>query len=274
MKYLTVKGEKLPAIGFGTSQIQGGQCTEMVRTALALGYRHIDTAQAYGNEAEVGRGIAQSGVKREEIFLTTKVWRSALGARDVKRSTEESLKTLGTDHVDLLLVHWPNDSIPMGETLGAFAALKAEGKTRHIGVSNYTPRHLKEAIETHRADLFCNQVEYHPELGQDTMLSILRRLGMALVAYSPLGRGRIVKHPALAKIGAKYGKSASQVALAWLVRQDGVVTIPKASSEAHARANLDIFDFTLAPEDLAEIAKMERNSRVWEPSWGPSWSGG
>jgi 2,5-diketo-D-gluconate reductase B len=271
METLNVKGERLPRIGFGTSQISGRACTEIVKTALAVGYRHIDTAQAYGNEEAVGRAIAQSGVKREEIFLTTKVWRSSLDAKGVKRSTAESLDRLGTGYVDLLLVHWPNDSIPMGETLAAFAELKSAGKARHIGVSNYTMRHLKEAVETHKADLFCNQLEYHPNLNQDALLGALRGYGMALVAYSPLGRGRLVKNSVLAAIGKKHGKSASQVALNWLVTQDGVAAIPKASSESHCRANLEVFDFELSAGERAEIAKLDENSRVWLPSWGPSW---
>jgi len=216
--------------------------------------------------------MAQSNVKRDDIFLTTKVWRSSLDAKGVARSTAESLDRLGTDHVDLLLVHWPNDSVPMGETLKAFAELKAAGMTRHIGVSNYTPRHLNEAIETHKADLFCNQLEYHPQLDQSALLAQMRKHGLALVAYSPLGRGRMVKNPVLAAIGKKHGKSASQVALNWLARQDGVATIPKASSEAHCRANLEIFDFDLSPDDLAEIATLAgKNARVWLPPWGPSW---
>ena len=271
MEFLTVKGERLPRIGFGTSQITGRACTNIVKTALGLGYRHIDTAQAYGNEDDVGRAIAQSTVKREDIFLTTKVWRSSLDAKGVARSTAESLDRLGTGYVDLLLVHWPNDSVPMGETLKAFAELKAEGKTRHIGVSNYTLRHLKEAVETHKADLLCNQLEYHPQLDQSAQLGALRGYGMALVAYSPLGRGRMVKNAVLSAIGKKYGKSASQVALNWLVSQDAVATIPKASSEAHCRANLEVFDFALTEADRAEIASLASNSRVWLPSWGPSW---
>jgi 2,5-diketo-D-gluconate reductase B len=271
MKYLTVKGQRLPAVGLGTSQLGGSGCTEAVRTALALGYRHIDTAQAYGNEAEVGRAIAQSGVPRADLFLTTKVWLSSLDARGVKRSTAQSLERLRTDYVDLLLVHWPNDSVPMGETLAAFAELKAEGRTRHIGVSNYTPRHLKEAVEVHKADLFCNQLEFHVQLQQAALLELVRSYGLALVAYSPLGRGRIPADPTLAAIGKKYGKSASQVALAWLLRNDGVAVIPKASGEAHLKANLDVFDFELSPDDLAAIAKLDSRSRVWEPSWGPRW---
>src|SRR5262245_18297632 len=271
MRYLNVKGERWPRIGFGTSQINGRACTEIVKAALSLGYRHIDTAQAYGNEDAVGRALAQSTVKREEIFLTTKVWRASLDAKGVKRSTAESLDRLSTDYVDLLLVHWPNDSIPMGETLAAFAELKAAGKTRHIGVSNYTMRHLKEAVETHKADLFCNQLEYHPNLNQDALLGALRGYRMALVAYSPLGRGRLVKNPVLAAIGKKHGKTASQVALNWLVEQDGVAAIPKASSEAHCRANLDVFDFELSADERVEIAKLSENARLSAPSWGPSW---
>jgi diketogulonate reductase-like aldo/keto reductase len=195
-------------------------------------------------------------VKRAEVFLTTKVWRSSLAAREAKRSAAESLERLGTDYVDLLLVHWPNDAIPMGETLAAFAELEAEGKTRHIGVSNYSPRQLAEAVGTHRAELFCNQVEFHPLRRQDDLLADARRIGIALVAYSPLGRGRIPGHPVLARIGRRHGKSAAQVALNWLVRQEGVAAIPKASSEAHARANLEVFDFELAAPELAEIAAL------------------
>jgi diketogulonate reductase-like aldo/keto reductase len=159
----------------------------------------------------------------------------------------------------------------MGETLAAFAGLKAEGKTRHIGVSNYTMHHLKEAVETHKADLFCNQLEYHPNLNQGALLGALRGYGMALVAYSPLGRGRLVRNPLLSAIGNRYGKTASQVALNWLIKQDGVATIPKASSEAHCRANLEVFDFDLTADERAEIAKLANNSRVWLPSWGPNW---
>jgi 2,5-diketo-D-gluconate reductase B len=271
MKFLSIKGQRLPAVGLGTSQLGGRACTDVVRTALALGYRHIDTAQAYGNEQDVGRAIAQSGIPRDEIFLTTKVWLSSLDARGVKRSTAESLERLGTDHVDLLLVHWPNDSVPMGETLAAFAELKAQGRTRNIGVANYTPRHLKEAIEIHKADLLCNQIEFHVQLDQARLLELIRGHGLALVAYSPLGRGRITADATLSGIGKKHGKSASQVALAWLLRNDGVAVIPKASSEAHLRANLDVFDFELSQDDLAAIAKLDTRSRVWEPSWGPRW---
>ena len=159
----------------------------------------------------------------------------------------------------------------MGETLAAFAELKAEGRTCNIGVSNYTPRHLKEAVEVHNADLLCNQFEFHVQLDQARLLALVRGYGLAFVAYSPLGRGRIPADPTLAAIGRQYGKSASQVALAWLLRNDGVAVIPKASSEAHLAANLEVFDFELSAEDLARIANLDTRSRVWEPSWGPRW---
>jgi 2,5-diketo-D-gluconate reductase B len=271
MKYLDIQGDRFPAIGLGTSGLEGRRCTDVVRTALGLGYRHIDTAQAYGNEREVGRAIAASGVKREDIFVVTKVWRSSLKPRDVHRSTEGSLDSLGTGYVDLLLIHWPNESIPLGDTLKAFGELKAAGKARHIGVSNFPLNLLREAVETHRAPVFANQVEYHPLLDHAALLAYMRARNIALTAYSPLGRGRLVDNPVLAKIGRKRGKSASQIALAWLLRQDGVAAIPKFSSEAHGRANLEAFGIALDEGELEAIAGLDKGFRVWEPSWGPNW---
>jgi 2,5-diketo-D-gluconate reductase B len=276
MEFLTVKGAQLPKVGFGTSGLSGRACREMVAFALQAGYRHIDTAQAYGNEADVGAGIRQSGIDRAEVFLTTKIWMADTGYRDAKRTTADSLRQFGTGYVDLLLIHWPNDRIPMGDSLKALAELRAEGKARHIGVSNFTPRHLRQAVETHGAELFCNQVEYHVMLPQDGLLAYMRPRGIALVAYSPLGRGLIASRSSpgnetLARIGKKYGKSASQVALRWLTLQDGVAMIPKAGAREHCRANLEIFDFTLAPEDLAEIATLRVGRRVVDPGWAPDW---
>jgi 2,5-diketo-D-gluconate reductase B len=271
MKYLDIQGDRFPAIGLGTSGLEGKRCTDVVRTALGLGYRHIDTAQAYGNEREVGRAIAASGVKRADIFVVTKVWRSSLKPRDVHRSTEGSLDALGTEFVDLLLVHWPNDSIPLGDTLTAFGELKAAGKARHIGVSNFPLKLLREAVETHRAPVFANQVEYHPLLDHSALLAYMRARNIALTAYSPLGRGRLVNNPVLAEIGRKRGRSASQIALAWLLRQDGVAAIPKFSSEAHGRANLEAFGIALDEGELEAIAGLDKGFRVWEPSWGPNW---
>ena len=271
MDFVDVEGFGLPRIGFGTSGLHGRNCRDLVAFALDAGYRHIDTAQAYGNEADVGAGIRQSKVDRAQVFLTTKIWMENTGYRDAKRATADSLQRLDTDYVDLLLLHWPNDRIPMGDSLKALNELRAEGKARHIGVSNFTLRHLKEAVETHGADLFCNQVEYHVMLPQDGLLAYMRPRNIALVAYSPLGRGRIPGNETLARVGRQYGKSASQVALRWLTLQEGVAMIPKAGSREHCRANLDIFDFTLSAEDLAQIATLATGRRVVDPGWAPDW---
>ncbi|HKW55250.1 MAG TPA: aldo/keto reductase, partial [Stellaceae bacterium] len=243
MNYIDIKGARVPALGLGTWQLSGRGCFEAVRQALDLGYRHIDTAQMYGNETEVGWAIRESGVARDLIFLTTKLAPGNLAAAAAKRSTEESLRRLATDHVDLLLIHWPTGEAPLGETLGALAALRKAGKTRFIGVSNFNVALLQEAAETHGADLLCNQVEYHPYLSQRAVLAAVRRHGVMLTAYSPLARGRVQRDAALTAIGHVYGKSPAQAALRWLLDQDGVAAIPKATSRAHLAANLAVFDF-------------------------------
>lgn len=273
MMHVDVKGAKVPALGFGTWALSGRGCYEAVRTALELGYRHIDTADMYGNEAEVGRAIRNSGLAREAIFLTTKVPPGKLRARDAKRCAEESLRRLGLDHVDLLLIHWPNSAVPLGETLGAFAELRAAGRARFIGVSNFPAKLLREAVERHGADLLCNQIEYHPYLSQRAVLSAARGYGMMVTAYSPVAKGRVARDAKLATIGRKYGKSGVQVALRWLVEQDGVAAIPKAGPREHIAANFDIFDFSLAAEDRATIAALADNRRLvdfgdrdWDPA--------
>jgi 2,5-diketo-D-gluconate reductase B len=256
MKDIAVKGTRVPALGFGTWALSGRACYDAVRTALELGYRHIDTADMYGNETEVGRAIRESGLAREDIFLTTKVPPGKLRAPDAKRCAEESLRRLGLDHVDLILVHWPNSAVPLGETLDAFAEIQASGRARHIGVSNFPVSLLREAVARHGADLLCDQVEYHPFLSQQSVLAQARAYGMMVTAYSPVAKGRVARDARLAAIGRKYAKSATQVTLRWLIDQDGVAAIPKATSRAHVAANLDIFDFTLAEEDRATIASI------------------
>ncbi|HUZ71341.1 MAG TPA: aldo/keto reductase [Stellaceae bacterium] len=256
MEQVAVKGTVVPALGLGTWALSGRACYDAVRTALELGYRHIDTAEMYGNESEVGRAIRESGIAREAIFLTTKVPPAKLRPADIERCAEDSLRRLRLDHVDLLLVHWPNSAVPLGETLGAFAALRASGRTRHIGVSNFSVTLLGEAVERHGADLLCNQIEYHPYLSQSAVLAAARGYGVMVTAYSPVAKGRVARDTALAAIGRKYGKSAVQVTLRWLIDQDGVAVIPKAASHAHLAANLDIFDFTLGAEDRAAIAAL------------------
>lgn len=195
MIYVDVKGTQVPALGLGTWQLGGRECRAAVRQALDLGYRHLDTAQMYGNEAEVGAAIREAGVPRDALFVTTKVGPGSLTPAAIRRSTGESLTRLGLDHVDLLLIHWPSREAPLGDQLAAFAALRQSGMTRFIGVSNFTVALLREAIETHHSELFCNQVEYHPYLSQRPVLAELRRHGMMLTAYSPVARGRAARDP-------------------------------------------------------------------------------
>lgn len=273
MKYLEVKGERLPVVGFGTSGLHGRKCTRMTRYALDVGYRHIDTAQGYGNEAAVGAALAETDVPREQIFLTTKIWTADFGLNDLPRAADDSLRALGTDYVDLLLLHWPDDRTPMEETLTALERVRASGKTRHIGVGNFTMRHMTEALDTRGAELFCNQIEYHVRLAgaQQRMLAFLRDRGIALVAYSPLGRGLLTSSGALARIGVPYGKSAAQVALRWLAEQDGVALITRSGSEKHCRESLEIFDFELSEQDRAAIAALDDGTRVINPGWAPAW---
>lgn len=266
-----IRGEAVPVIGLGTFELTGPEGETAIRTAIELGYRQIDTAIRYGNELEVGRAIRNSGVPRSELFVTTKIWFNDLQPETVARRVGESLERLGLDQVDLLLVHWPTRDVPLGETLAAFAEEKAKGNTRLIGVSNFTVALLDEALDVHKADLFCNQVEYHPFLSQQKLLARMRRSGMLLNAYQPIARGKVFNSDVLNELGRKYGKTAGQVTLRWLIQQDGVGAIPRSSRPENMRANLDIFDFELSGEDMAAIhalARGERYSRFdWEPEW-------
>ena len=271
MLFITVKGTKVPALGFGTWQLSGAQCEGAVEHALELGYRHLDTAQAYGNEREVGRAIKRSGIERDAIFLTPKIAPDNLAAKDVTRTLADSLEALATDHVDLLLIHWPSATVKMGETLRAMSEAKAQGKVRHIGVSNFTVAHLREAIETHEAEIFCNQIEYHALIAQSRVLDFARAHGMMVTAYCPLARGRVAAQPELAAIAKRHGKSAAQVALRWLIQQDGVAAIPKSSKREHIAANFALFDFTLSGAEMATIGKLRGNTRVVSPSFAPTW---
>jgi 2,5-diketo-D-gluconate reductase B len=275
MQHIDVKGVKVPALGFGTWALSGRAAYDATRQALDLGYRHIDTAQIYGNEGEIGRAIRDSGIARDEIFLTTKVAPNNLRAAAAKRSHDESLKRLGLDQVDLLLIHWPNSETPLGETLQALAELRAAGKTRFIGVSNFTVLLLRQAVERHGADLLCNQVEYHPFLAQGPVRAALERYGMMLTAYAPVARGRVFDDKTLTAIGRHYGKSAAQVTLRWLLDQKNVAAVPKAARRQHAAANIDIFDFTLSAEDRIAIDALAEEERLVE--WGgyaPEWDQG
>ena len=256
MEYRTIKGEKVPSLGLGTWRLSGEECTRIVERALALGYRHIDTAQMYANEGEVGRGIRNSSVDREEIFLVTKVRTSSFSHDDVIRSTREGLKKLQTEYVDLLLMHWPNPSVPLDETLGAMRELQEEGSVRHVGVSNFPPSMVEEATE--HATVFCNQVEYHPYRAQDELLGQAKEMDYLLTAYSPVAKGRVANDKTLQEIGEAHGKTPAQVALRWLIQQVKVAAIPKAANEDHLRSNFEVFDFELSNEEMERVFALRR----------------
>lgn len=266
---LTIQGTQIPKLGFGTWQITGDACTEAVRDALELGYRHIDTARAYGNEAEVGRGIAQSGVERGHVFLTTKLWYTGLRTAEVREQLEGSLRDLGTEHVDLLLIHWPSRDVRLAETIGAMTELQEEGKASHLGVANFPSRLVEQALEL--APIICDQVEYHPYLGQPRLLELAHEHDLMLTAYSPLARGAVLRDPVLREIGEQHGKNPGQVVLRWLLDQPHVAAIPKAATHEHRAANLDVLHFDLTDDDRARIAGLEHGLRTADPSWAPEW---
>ena len=271
MKHVEANGVQVPALGFGTWQLKGEECSESVRKALKLGYRHIDTAQIYGNEAEVGEGIQQSDVDREEIFLTTKVWRDNLEPSELKASVVESLEKLQTEYVDLLLIHWPFPDLELEKALNKMNELVKEGKVKNIGVSNFTSGQIEAAQEISENHLMTNQVEYHPFLDQSTVLETCREQDMMLTAYSPLARGSVIGNEVLEDIGKKYGKSEAQISLRWLLQQDGVVAIPKASSFKHIKENFEIFDFRLTEDEMERINSMRGDDRKVDPDFAPEW---
>ncbi|MBL6946718.1 MAG: aldo/keto reductase [Rhodospirillales bacterium] len=271
MRILDVHGAKVPALGFGTWRLRGRTCREMVRFALEIGYRHIDTAAIYGNEEEVGEGIAESGVPRDEIFLVTKVWSNRLSHEAVLRAADESLTRLGTDYIDLFLIHWPSRAVPLAETMGAMSELKETGKIRHIGGSNFNVALMRETIEDLRVPIVANQVEYHPYLSQNHVLAYCREAGITLTAYCPVAEGRVEGDPNLRKIGQKHGRSATEVTLRWLLDQELVSVIPMTANPDHCRANLEVFDFALDTEDRATIASMAYGQRLIDMHSGYAW---
>lgn len=252
MLFVEANGAKIPAIGLGTWELRGRTCARIVEQALRLGYRHIDTAQMYDNEREVGEGLRASGVKRDQVFLTTKIWPSHFAPHDLERCAKESLVRLRLTEVDLLLLHWPNPQIPLSETLGALCRVKQQGLARHIGVSNFGVELIEEAVALSSEPLVCDQVEYHPYRDQSDVNEACARHGMALVAYSPVAKGRIRNDRVLQRIGDRYRKTAAQVCLRWLVQQ-GVSAIPRTSKLERLSENIEIFDFELSDEDMQEI---------------------
>ena len=269
---LEAHGAKMPAIGYGTMEFPG-RAAELVAHAIKVGYRHIDTARKYGTEERVGEGIRASGIKRGELFVTTKVTELDARETDFLRSAETSLKALGLDYVDLLLVHWPQPKVPFAETLGALAKAKRSGMTRHIGVSNFTLAMLDEAVRVCPEPLITNQIEYHAYLPQDRMIAALKHYGMILTAYCPVARGKLLDDPVVGRIAKTHGKTPAQICLRWLIQQPMVAAVPRALEERHIVENLDVFGFSLSDEEMQRISALRRhNVRIADPpERAPKW---
>jgi diketogulonate reductase-like aldo/keto reductase len=266
---VTVQGTTVPKLGYGTWKVTGKDAEEGVADALQIGYRHIDTARAYGNEDEVGRGLKAGGVDRSEVFLTTKIWTADFGRDALIGAAEDSLRRLQTDYLDLLLLHWPNPEVELAETLGALVELKDRGLIRNLGVSNFPSRLVEEALQ--HAPVFANQVEFHAYLGQPQILRQAREHDLLLEAYSPFAHGHLHDDQTLAEIGEAHGKSAGQVALRWLLDQPQVVALPKASSHERRLENFGVFDFELTEDERGRVAGLERGQRTADPPFAPDW---
>jgi 2,5-diketo-D-gluconate reductase B len=271
MERLQTQGISLPRLGLGTYRMQGDVCRAAVESALALGYRHIDTAEMYGNEDAIGAAIAAAGVARGDLHVTTKVWNENLAPDAIRKAFDTSLKKLRLDHVDLYLVHWPARDMNLPAMFDTLLRLKQEGRTRAIGVANFNIALLKTVVEDIKAPIACNQVEYHVMLDQTPLRKYLAAKGIPLVAYCPLAQGRAASDETLAAIGRKHGASAAQVALKWLLDQDGVAAIPKASRAESQRANLDALHVGLDDEDRQAIAALPKNKRLVNPGFAPAW---
>ncbi|MFG0533608.1 aldo/keto reductase [Pseudomonas sp. yb_2] len=268
----TRTGLDLPAIGLGTWPMTGSECTQAVRQALDVGYRHIDTATAYENEAAVGQALRDSDVPREQIHLTTKVWWDRLEPNAMRQSLEDSLRALGTEQVDLFHIHWPGKDWDLARSIDTLVALRDEGKARHIGVANFPLGLLRQVVETLDAPLSAIQVEYHVLLSQQPLLDFARSHDLLLTAYTPLARGQAAAQPVIQAIARKHGVLPSQVALKWLLDQDGVTAIPKASSRENQLANLAALTVPLDDEDRAAIAGLPKDQRVVSPPFAPDWN--
>lgn len=270
---ITTKLLSIPRLGYGTWRLSGAEGQAAVESALSLGYRALDTAEMYGNEVEVGAGLKASGLPRSDVFVTSKVWWTHLGPGEIRAACEASLQRLGTDYLDLYLVHWPAKDMDLPRVMHDMAHLREEGLARAIGVANFPAGLLKKALETGVA-LAANQVEYHALLSQDRLLGITRPQGMVLTAYSPLAKGQLASHPQMGAIASRHGATAAQLALAWLLRQDGVTVIPKAARPESQRANLAALDLAtrLTEADLAEIHALPKDQRFVNPDFAPDWS--
>ena len=273
ISHVEAGGASIPSLGLGTWTARGEECARAVAFALRNGYRHIDTAVVYANEEAVGEGMRASGVPRAEIFLTTKVGRDDIDEGRLERSAEASVMRLGTDHVDLLLIHWPNPAIPLRRSMAALANAKRRGLTRHIGVSNFTVPLLEEAVSLAAEPISANQCEYHPRLDQSRLIAACRKHDVAFTSYCPLGRGGdLLAERKVTAIAERHRKTPAQILLRWQVQQAGVVAIPKSANERRIADNIAIFDFALSGEEMADLFALARpNGRLVSPGWAPAW---
>ncbi|WP_062010968.1 aldo/keto reductase [Aureimonas sp. AU4] len=273
MKIIEASGARIPAIGLGTYQLRGETCANIVTEAIEVGYRHIDTARMYGNEREVGEGIRASGIERDKLFVTTKIWHDSIAAKDLVTSAREAVEAIAIGPVDLLLIHWPNADIPLEDSIGDLNAARREGLAHHIGVANFTSAMLDDASAISEAPLVCNQVEYHPMLSQEAILGACARHDMALVAYSPIGQGRdLLEHPTIQGVARAHGRSPAQVVLRWEIEQPRVAAIPRTSNPDRLRENLDVFSFELTGEEHRSIGELAtRRQRLVNPGFAPNW---
>lgn len=273
MHSIEANGAKIPAIGLGTWTLRDEEAVRLVSHAVGAGYRHVDTAAMYENEAAVGEGIRASGLPRDEVFLTTKIWHMDLAEGDLQRSVEASLERLGFDAVDLALVHWPSKTIPLAETIKALDEVKSRGLARHIGLSNFTVQQIEQAVALSAHPIACNQVEYHPRLDQTPVLAACRKHGLALVSYCPLFRGgELFSEEPVAGLAAKYGKTPAQIVLRWHVQQEGVAAIPRSQRPERIEENLAVFDFALEDADMAAISALRSsNDRICDFDFSPVW---
>lgn len=271
MEFVTAHGATIPRIGLGTWELKGRSCARTVEQALRAGYKLIDTAEVYENEREVGDGIRASGLRRAEVFVTTKIWPDHLAPRELERATKASLARLRLSEVDLLLVHWPNPRISLAETIGALCKMKQVGFARNIGVSNFTVALLDEAAKHATEPLVVNQIEWHPRLDQSKVVAACQRHGMAVIAYSPMARGAVLSEQVMRDIAAAHGKSPAQVSLRFIVQEGGVV-VPRTARLDRLTENLDIFNFTLQDDEMAAIRALARpGGRIVDWSGAPKW---
>jgi 2,5-diketo-D-gluconate reductase B len=273
MHAVFANGAKIPAIGFGTYGMARGDMLRMIPAALKGGFRHIDTAQIYNNEEEVGECIASSGIPRSNIFVTTKVWVANYPKSRFAASVDASLRNLRSDYIDLLLLHWPHESVPLAEQIGLLNETVRAGKARHIGVSNFNRRLLEQAVGLSAIPLVTNQFEYHPYLNQSLVIDATRKAGLAVTAYCAMAVGRVLTDPTIAEIAESHGRSIPQVVLRWLIQQDDVVALSRTTNPERIVENLAVFDFELREDEMAAIQTLARpNSRIVNPTGlAPVW---